>query len=472
MKNKLHFQHCLAFAAMAIFMLLPGLGFGQLLLVDDFTGLNVGVPLAGQSGWTKFGSGPDATIGNATALTYANYNGGGAEYVIMPTGASATSKVYKALGSTPAPGTNTFYYSLLLRLTATTTPSGNYFMSLGDPATGTTYFARLFAQTSGAGFNIGISKLSNTAIYGSTVLNLNQTYLIVVRYDFVTGTTNDLIYIWVNPSLATEPSTASAEASNSSGNDGTPATVGNFLWHNRGITNPAGSFDGIRVAYGATSAEAWTNLAAFAGNPQATNVNFTNVTFSDLTANWTNGTGTNRAVFMKQANTGTASPVNNTTYTASTTFGSGTQIGTTGWFCIYNGTGSTVNVTGLAALTDYIVMVCEYTGLAGAEQYNTTPATGNPNTVTTLAPASPVLTATEPNGFGNVCISAMGGPESFTIDGVYLTTANITVAALDGFTYSTTAGGTYTSTLSLPQPGGTYSQDIFVKVFPNPCTTL
>ena len=84
------------------------LGWGQL-LYDDFTGLTIG-NLAGQSGWTKGGSGPDATVGNTTPLTYAGYNGGGAEYVIMPVPSATTSKVYKALGSTPAPGTNTFFY--------------------------------------------------------------------------------------------------------------------------------------------------------------------------------------------------------------------------------------------------------------------------------------------------------------------------------------------------------------------------
>ena len=58
------------------------------------------------------------------------------------------------------------------------------------------------------------------------------------------------------------------------------------------------------------------------------------------------------------------------------------------------------------------------------------------------------------------------GPNSFTISGSNLTTANVTVAALPGYTYSTTAGGTYTTSLSLTQPGGTYSQQIFVQFAP------
>lgn len=246
------------------------IGSAQLLLVDDFTGLTVGANLAGQSGWTKGGSGPDATIGNSPFLTYSNYNGGGAENVIMPAPVGTSSRVYKALTSNPAPGTNTFYFSFLLRLTATSAASGNYFMSLGDPGTGTTYFARIFAQTSGTGFNLGIGKLTNTATYGPNTYNYNQTYLVVVRYDFVTGSTNDPMYLWVNPVLTAEPATGSAEVSVTSGTDGNPATVGNFHWHNRGALNPVGIFDAVRVAYGANSAAAWTALDAYSSAGTAT----------------------------------------------------------------------------------------------------------------------------------------------------------------------------------------------------------
>ncbi len=79
---------------------------------------------------------------------------------------------------------------------------------------------------------------------------------------------------------------------------------------------------------------------------------------------------------------------------------------------------------------------------------------------------NPVLTLGSLSGFGNVCINTTSGPLTFTISGSDLTTANVTVAALAGFTYSTTAGGTYTASLSLPQPGGVYSATIYVKFSP------
>lgn len=78
----------------------------------------------------------------------------------------------------------------------------------------------------------------------------------------------------------------------------------------------------------------------------------------------------------------------------------------------------------------------------------------------------PDITLSALADFGNVCTSTTAGPSSFTITGENLTTDDVTVAALTGFTYSTTSGGTYTSSLALTQAGGSYSQDIYVKFDP------
>ncbi|PRZ22782.1 MBG domain-containing protein [Flavobacterium granuli] len=84
---------------------------------------------------------------------------------------------------------------------------------------------------------------------------------------------------------------------------------------------------------------------------------------------------------------------------------------------------------------------------------------------------SPALSTTSLTGFDNVCLNTTSAPNSFTISGTDLTTANITVGALSGYTYSTTAGGTYTSTLNLVQSGGSYSQPIYVKFTPTAVQT-
>jgi hypothetical protein len=71
-------------------------------------------------------------------------------------------------------------------------------------------------------------------------------------------------------------------------------------------------------------------------------------------------------------------------------------------------------------------------------------------------PVTPVLSATTLNAFGNVCLNATAGPNSFNISGVNLTTADITVGPLAGFTFSTTSGGTYAPALTIVQPGGNF----------------
>ena len=105
-----------------------------------------------------------------------------------------------------------------------------------------------------------------------------------------------------------------------------------------------------------------------------------------MDVSWTNGSGLLRVVFVKQANTGASQPVNGYNYNPLATFGSGTQIGSTGWYCVYNGAGTSVTVLGLSPSTDYIVMVCDYNEYAGFEMYKTSAAANNPNTTTTQSP--------------------------------------------------------------------------------------
>ncbi len=124
-----------------------------------------------------------------------------------------------------------------------------------------------------------------------------------------------------------------------------------------------------------------TGLTITAPSTQASAVSFSSVEYYGMTVSWTAGSGSRRVVFMKAAGSGTASPVDGTAYTASTVFGSGTQIGSSGWYAIYEGLGSSVAVTGLTGATTYIVQAFEYNGVtSGTEKYQTATASSNPNT--------------------------------------------------------------------------------------------
>ena len=132
---------------------------------------------------------------------------------------------------------------------------------------------------------------------------------------------------------------------------------------------------------------------------QAGKVNFTATSYNTTTVNWTNGNGTARAVFVAQATSGAAAPVNGTTYTdtADPVLGQGTEIGTTGWYCIYNGTGSSTTLWGSPGVT-YRVTVVDYNGTPGNEAYLTPGlAPGDLNYISTrLSPANVTMLMVAP----------------------------------------------------------------------------
>ncbi|KPK80499.1 MAG: hypothetical protein AMS27_16965 [Bacteroides sp. SM23_62_1] len=117
---------------------------------------------------------------------------------------------------------------------------------------------------------------------------------------------------------------------------------------------------------------------------QADKITIGRLNSNDATINWENGSGTSRAVFMRQGTTGSAQPENNTTYNADISFGNGSKIGTSDWYCIYNGTGNSAVVNGLTENTQYRVMVCEYIGTPGDELYEDTTLSENPINFTTI----------------------------------------------------------------------------------------
>jgi len=154
--------------------------------------------------------------------------------------------------------------------------------------------------------------------------------------------------------------------------DGNTAIVG-------GIGDNGGSYN-----VGGEGA-AWVFVSLPAPTVQATNVTFTNTSSTATTASWTNGNGASRAVFMLAGVSGSPAPANSTAYSANAAFGSGDQIGSTGWYCVYNGTGNTVNITGLTTGTTYRVMVIEYKGTGGSTRYLINQSAGNPASVTALS---------------------------------------------------------------------------------------
>jgi uncharacterized repeat protein (TIGR03803 family) len=134
---------------------------------------------------------------------------------------------------------------------------------------------------------------------------------------------------------------------------------------------------------------------------QASNIVFSDKQVNSVKIKWTNGNGDNRAVFVKKDSSGSALPVNRTTYSADSVFGNGSQIGNSGWYCVYNGNSDSVTVTNLVQDTNYRVMVCEYNGFHTHELYNSDTTNGNPlNTILINNNVALIQTSVSPIGGG------------------------------------------------------------------------
>jgi hypothetical protein len=153
-----------------------------------------------------------------------------------------------------------------------------------------------------------------------------------------------------------------------------PGTTQLNCWDNDGLahtiwTNSTGSTQRVWWIQDALSSGAsgnftlqWT-LTAPCTQPttQATiNAYSNNTTGTSLTVNWSRGNGTAGVIVVARLTSTTAvNPTSGTSYTANAAFGSGNTTGT-GNFVVYNGTGTSVNVTGLTANTSYTFTVYEY----------------------------------------------------------------------------------------------------------------
>jgi hypothetical protein len=224
-----------------------------------------------------------------------------------------------------------------------------------------------------------------------------------------------------NAAVNVNPGNGATYSSNSVFASGNQLGVGNYVVYD-GVGNsttitgllPSTLYDFQSFEYnGTTNTTNYLALTA-AGNPagQTTLANppllqthdlfFTNVTNTTMTVSWTRGNGSRRLVLAHAATTVNAIPVAFTMYTANSLFGNGSLLGT-GNYVVYDGSDSTVDVSGLSGNTIYYFEVFEYNGSALTANYLGTPSTANPSGKITLAnPAtvqstSIVFTSISPN---------------------------------------------------------------------------
>jgi hypothetical protein len=109
------------------------------------------------------------------------------------------------------------------------------------------------ARTNNSGqIQLGIEKApgSGTAVFATTNINVDDTFFVVVRHQILSGTTDDIIDLWINPPPASfgasEAGVPPTSATTSSGTESASTTGPGRFYIDTGVTNA--EFDELRIA--------------------------------------------------------------------------------------------------------------------------------------------------------------------------------------------------------------------------------
>ena len=187
--------------------------------------------LYGNGKWVKYGKKITAPVQVANSpLTFAGYQDNAAGKAVRLTKESGEycQVLFRDKGTDAAKGT--VYYSALVNVSEL--PSGSRtaaFMALtgansldatkfGDAEAGSEG-AGLFAQASGEGFKLGVSRnvanlgnVKTSVAWADEECTIGTTYLVVVKYEIIDGADNDRISLWVNPAKGDAEPAASVVA--------------------------------------------------------------------------------------------------------------------------------------------------------------------------------------------------------------------------------------------------------------------
>ena len=308
---------------------------------------------------------------------------------------------------------------------------------------------------------------------GAVTVNGATTNGLTVSWSAATGGVDAGGYVVVryttNPNADNDPNANGIYSVGNTTTNGTGSLVGTIVYSGTGLTfTDSGLTGGTNYYYKVyTVDKAFNYSAEVLGNGTTTNtlssepttqasaIAFSSVGSSSMTVAFTAGNGNRRAVFMKETAGTITNPTDGVAYTASTDWSSkGTQLGTSGYYCIYDGTGSSVALTNLASNTNYVIQVFEYNAdsasapNAATINYNVATATSNPNSQTTLTPSLGTSPGIPITGLSYVFGSGPSNESAtFKIAGTNFTTAtgNITVTPssnieiFDGTSWQATA---------------------------------
>jgi len=216
---------------------------GELLLDEnfDYVGNLISNGFSAHSGST-----PNISTVDGNGLSYLNYASSGiGNAAVLNVSSQDVNKTFtqQEFGST-------VYCSFLINVTSGPS-SGDYFLHLGPSTIGSAFRGRVFVRDNGSNISFGVSNDGGNVDYTAYDYNLNETYLIVLKYSFDDSNTTSSIYI--NPSVYSEPNSADATDTDSASN----TNIGSIALR-QGSNTPTARIDEIRIG---------TGWGAVLGNP-------------------------------------------------------------------------------------------------------------------------------------------------------------------------------------------------------------
>ncbi|WP_264510354.1 T9SS type A sorting domain-containing protein [Flavobacterium sp. N1719] len=180
---------------------------------EDMGTYTTNVSLSGQGGWTNsedtygLGSCTATSCTNSTVVQqtvgYLNWGTANRSVVLTPNGDGCGMPF-------TSQSTGYVYLGFVLRLTDCS--STNYeFMRLCGGNLQTVAMKIYVKKLSSTQYNVGISKNAGNIVWSSTNYNFNTNQLIVLKYGFMSGASDDLLLMYTNPNINnTEPSLPNA----------------------------------------------------------------------------------------------------------------------------------------------------------------------------------------------------------------------------------------------------------------------
>ncbi len=372
--------------------MLFALGFyanAQQLMTENFD-YTSGSPLTSNS-WTIIPS--TATLPVSITNTGLNFS----SYVLSGLGNAAKvdtvgQDFYRDLYNNTSSGN--LFTSFMLNVNKATT-AGDYFFAYLPQNSTTGYTGRLYIRAARTGFyRIGVTKgaaTNETIIYSADSFALNNTSLVVVKYQFTIGTLNDTISVF-NFTSSFPSAEPTPTVFTSGGTTADVTTLSRLALRQGTATNaPRLTIDGIR------SANTWAELNAATSTiqPSPFSINFSTTTTSSTRITWTkNGNYVDSLmttmVFVKPItpiNIGTPNLSPNA-YTANANFALANSFYQNDGAakCVFLGDSNTFSLTGLNQNTLYQVSILTVRNLDSAY------STPTNSSVTTLSTAPRTVT--------------------------------------------------------------------------------